>query len=318
MQHVTVMLEYFYPWTNSAGLYLARDQGWYRDHGLDVEFRTYDPGRGDSLRYLARGEVTFALFPTSRLLVQRERGRAVRGIAAVNHRGLEAIQTVRRTGIQRPRDLAGRRVSLNPTPRGLAMVEHIVAADGGDPSDIIVVDSGVRELTPEDISAGVADATFGSYWAWEILMASAVPADERIAWPVDQIGAPRYHSYLLGATEQTLSGRPELVRAFLSATDRGYLSAARDPLAALDIYERTIPYFARDLLRRSLLAIASTWLYRGAWGEQREELLRPYAEWLAEKNVLRDPGAWRQAVTNEFLPRRSLVPAAPPQYERAT
>ena len=34
---VRVMLEYFHPWPNSAGLYLAREKGWYSDAGLDVE-----------------------------------------------------------------------------------------------------------------------------------------------------------------------------------------------------------------------------------------------------------------------------------------
>jgi putative hydroxymethylpyrimidine transport system substrate-binding protein len=41
--HIKVMLEYFYPWTNSAGIYLARRRGWYDEVGLDVECRTYDP-----------------------------------------------------------------------------------------------------------------------------------------------------------------------------------------------------------------------------------------------------------------------------------
>lgn len=190
MSHVRVMLDYFHPWPNSAGLYVAREQGWYREAGLDVELTVQDPGRGDTLEYLARGEVDFGLFPPNRLLARRAGpGRPLLAVAAVNHRALEAIQTARPTGITRPRDLAGRRLAYNPTPRGRAMVRHLVAADGGDPDTVITIDAGYRELTVDDIAAGEADATFGSYWSWDALRGD-LPEEQRLTWPVDEIGAP--------------------------------------------------------------------------------------------------------------------------------
>ncbi|MFM0736463.1 ABC transporter substrate-binding protein [Paraburkholderia xenovorans] len=302
MTRISVMLEYFHPWTNSAGFYLARDEGWYAELGLDVEIVVPDPHRGDALAHLARHDVDFGVFPANRLFVQRELGNPLVGIAAINHRGLETIQTIASTGIERPRDLAGRRLALNPTPRGIAMARHLVAADGGDPQQIIFVDSGVRELQPDSFESGEADASFGSYWAWDTLIDTHVPDAERRIWPVDEIGAPAYHSYLLGAHEETLATRGEVVRHFLRATERGYLAAAADPLRALPVLERTIPYFRRALLTRSLPLIASTWTHEGEWGRQRDALLGPYAEWLASHAILRDPAQSRHAWTNAFLP----------------
>ncbi|BBH23279.1 myristoyl transferase [Paenibacillus baekrokdamisoli] len=301
MKHLKVMLEYFYPWTNSAGFYYAREKGWYKEVGLDVEFTLYDPERGDTLAYLARGEADFGIFPSNRLLVQREKQPVVVGVAAINHRGMETVQTVRATGITRPADLSGKRVAMNPTPRGLAMIRQLVSVDGGDPDTIIVVDSGSRELTPDAIAAGEADATFGSYWAWEILMDTEVPEEERIVWPVDEIGAPPYHSYLLGTQEEATRRDPEAVRAFLAATEKGYRALAVDPLLAVPIYERIIPYFPTSLVERSLPLIASTWLHDGAWGVQRTELLEPYAEWLANHGIVHDRNGWKTAYTNSFL-----------------
>ncbi|WP_321789265.1 ABC transporter substrate-binding protein [Paraburkholderia sp. J94] len=302
MTRMTLMLEYFHPWTNAAGFYVARDEGWFAEAGLDLEIVVPDPARGDALAHLARHDVDFGVFPSNRLFVQREAGHPLVGIAAINHRALETIQTVASTGIERPRDLAGRRLALNPTPRGLAMVRHLVTHDGGDPDAITIVDSGVRELPPESFLDGEADASFGSYWAWDTLFASRVPDDERRIWPVDEIGAPAYHSYLLGAHEDTLETRGELVRGFLAAARRGYLAVAQEPERALPSLERVIPYFPRALLKRSLPLIAPTWTHDGAWGVQRDALVHPYAQWLGKHGVLRDASQSAHAFTNAFLP----------------
>lgn len=103
MPHIRVMLDYFHPWPNSAGLYVARARRWYEEAGLDVELVVQDPGRGDTLEYLARGEVDFGIFPPNRLLARRaEHGQPLIAVSAINHRGLEAIQTTTSTGITRP------------------------------------------------------------------------------------------------------------------------------------------------------------------------------------------------------------------------
>lgn len=309
MTHVRVQLEYFHPWPNAAGVQLAAAAGWYREAGLDVEVTLFDPLRGDSLASLSRRETEFAIFPSNRLLVRRERGEPLVGVAAINHRAMETIQTTTRTGITRPAELEGRTIAFNPTPRGLAMVRHLIAADGGDPDAVTFVDSGTRELGFDEIEAGEVDASFGGYWAWDLLF-DALPAERRVFWPVDEIGAPPYHSYLLGTHERLAEQEPELVRAFVAATARGYREAAADRARALAVFERTIPYFPRSVLARSLELVASSWFHDGAWGEQRRELLEPYAAWLAEHGVLGSADVWQAATTGEFLPEAAARAAA--------
>jgi NitT/TauT family transport system substrate-binding protein len=306
MTRISLMLEYFHPWPNSAGFYLARERGWYVAAGLELDIRLFDPGRGDTLAHLLRNEVQFGVFPSNRLLVRRERDERLIGIAAVNHDGLETIQTVRQTGIRRPRDLAGRRIAMGPTPRGVAMVRHLVAHDGGDPDAVIIVDNRGREFSVDDIAGGEFDATFGGYWAWDALFGTLAEA-ERITWRVDDIGAPPYHSYLLGTHESLVQREPELVRRFLDATARGFLSAAAEPDEALAAIERVIPYFPRALLQRSIGLIAPSWTHQGRWGEQRAALLAPYAEWLHRHGILRSAEGWTDAVTNALLPASSLA-----------
>ena len=297
MTHVRVMLEYFHPWTNAAGFYVASANGWYRDAGLDVQVTLFDPLRGDTLDHLARGETEFGVFPTNRLLVHREQGEELVAVAAVNQRGMETIQALAGQGIERPRDLAGRRVALRPTPRGLAMVRHLVSADGGDPDAVDVVDSGFREISVDDIAAGrvAVDATFGGYWAWDALF-THLPAERRIMWPVDEIGAPAYHSYLLGTQADRVRDDSELIRAFLAATARGFAAAAAEPDVTLRVLNQVVPYFPAGLLARSLALIGPTWFHGGQWGTIRSELMSGYAAWLGQCGILAQPESWPSAV----------------------
>ncbi|WP_416424616.1 ABC transporter substrate-binding protein [Pseudomonas sp. App30] len=302
MLPLRIMLEYFHPWPNSAGFYLARERGWYADAGLDVELCVPDPERGDSLQHLLDGAVQLSVFPSNRLLVRRDQGQPLKGVAAINHDGLEAFQTLREFAIQRPRDLMGKRLAMNPTPRGLAMVRDLVRQDGGDPDAVIIVDAGARELRPEELAAGVADASFGGYWAWEALMDSPVAAERRVVHRVSRWGAPAYHSYLLGAREDWIDANPQVLRAFLAATARGFESVAAEPQRARHAYERVIPYFPGALIEQSLAHIAPTWLHEGRFGQQRQALLEPYANWLHQHGILQRPDAWANATTNAYLP----------------
>jgi NitT/TauT family transport system substrate-binding protein len=301
-----LLLGYFHPWPNDAGFLVASERGWYAEAGLDVSITGFDALRGDALAHLARGEADLAVFPSNRLLVRRDLGEPLVGIAANTHRGMETIQTTRATGITRPRELAGRRLALNPTPRGRAMVRHLVAADGGDPDALHLVDSGMRELTVDDIVPGEIDATFGNYWAWDCLV-GRLPEDERVTWPVDEIGAPRYHSYLLGTREDVVAAEPEALRTFLAVTERGFRAATEEPELALAAFERSIPYFEPERLARSLELVAPSWWHDGTWGVQRDDVQREYAAWLHAAGILSTPDAWVGATTNALLSERAVA-----------
>ncbi|MBJ7339269.1 ABC transporter substrate-binding protein [Mycolicibacterium sp.] len=291
---LTLALEYFHPWPNSAGFYVARHRGWYAEVGIELQIRTVDPGIGDGLEHLRRRLVDLAVFPTNRLLVRVDAGQRLVALKAVNQRGLETIRTLQSSGIRTLADLAGRRLALNPTPRGLAMVRELVRRAGGRPDEVILLDVGARELTSEDLAAGVADATFGSYWAWDILLSEHPDRPERV-WRVDDELPFGYHSYLLGARAEFAAGHRDLLDAFHAATERGFRYAAEHPAEAVEVLRDVTPYFTDDVLTRSLAAISGTWFHDGRWGVIRRELIEPYAHWLYDNHILTSSHRWQDA-----------------------
>ena len=296
---VSLALEYFHPWPNSAGFYVARERGWFEELGIDLEIRTVDFHRGDALSYLARGEVQLGIFPTNRLLVRREAGEDLVALAAINQRGLETVRTRVDSGITRLRELEGRRIAYNPTPRGIAVIRTLIERDGGNPDNYITVDAGVRELDPANGFDGLADATFGSYWAWDNLH-TTLPPEQELVWKVDEELGVGYHSYLLGMRAGALE--PSLASDILEVAARGYAAAAEDQELAAHAFERVTPYFSPAIIRASISAIAPTWFHDGQWGVIRDELIGPYAHWLAEHGILQNPDAWQDALATTNAP----------------
>lgn len=287
MTTARLMLGYYHPWPNDAGFTLARHLGRYAGAGVDLHIAVVDPGRGDTLAHLARDEADLGVVPSNRLLAARARGQRVTAVAAVNQVGLETLHSLRSLGVTRPRDLEGRRVALNPTPRGLAMVRHLVRTDGGDPDRVAIVDSGPRELQSADLLAGTAEAYFGAYWAWDELF-DAHPAADRLSWPVKDHGAPDFHSYLLVAREEWTDRHPDALDAVLTASEAGFRAAAADPVAAAAHFQHVTPYFPPAVLERSVRRVAPTWFHDDRWGTLRDALLTPYAHWLLEHGALPD------------------------------
>ena len=131
---------------------------------------------------------------------------------------------MRGKGIDSLTDLAGKKIALAPTARGVAMVRHLLQANGIAPDNWTVIDSGFREVLAKEIrDSNEIDATFGTYWAWDVILDESLPDSERIIWPIDTIGAPLYLSYLLGALGKHVRQNPQLVTDFVAATKQGYL-----------------------------------------------------------------------------------------------
>ena len=94
-----------------AGYYVAQEKGFYREHGIEVTILPGGPGV-DPAEYLMRGEVEFASLWLSSALVRSGRGEPLVLVAQLVNESNLVLATRRQGGINEPRDLAGRKISL--------------------------------------------------------------------------------------------------------------------------------------------------------------------------------------------------------------
>src|SRR3954451_24277003 len=203
----TLVLD-FTPNAVHSGIYAAREQGYYRDAGVDLTIR--EPGESsDAPKLLEAGRADFAILDIHDLGIARERGLDVVGVMPIVQRPLAAVIARGDGAVRRPRDLEGHTVGVTGLPSDDAVVESEVRADGGDPSAVKPVTIGFNAVS--SLAAGKVDAATG-FWNAEgvALREQGVPI--RI-FKVNEYGAPPYPELVLTASRRTIEDDPDLVDA---------------------------------------------------------------------------------------------------------
>jgi putative hydroxymethylpyrimidine transport system substrate-binding protein len=272
----------FVPNAVHSGIYAARERGFYRRGGVDLEVR--QPGEStDAPKLLAAGRAEFAILDIHDLGIARERGLDLVGLLPIVHRPLAAVLARRDGPVRRPRDLEGHTVGVTGLPSDEAVVESEVAADGGDPAAVEKVTIGFNAVS--SLAAGKVDAATG-FWNAEgvALRRRGIPIR---AFKVDDYGAPPYPELILSTSRRTLEEDPDLADAVLEATGRGYAFLQRRPGKALNALLAADPALDRAEQRAQLDVLLPD--LRPAPFDP--EVLREWAAWDVEHGLLERPPA---------------------------
>ena len=154
----------------------------------------------------------------------RAKGEPLKIVMAMEQRPLAAVIALKKSGIERPRDLGGRLVGTTGVLSDDAGVKWMVKHDGGDPASVRLINIGFN--TAQEIIAGNVDAAFG-FWSQEgVQVAAHHPAT---VMRLNDYGAPPYPELIVFAREDFLAREPGTVRGFLRAVVRGYDDAISKP-----------------------------------------------------------------------------------------
>ena len=133
--------------------YLAKDLGYFKEEGLDVEIISFEGGVG-SLRVLLAGQVDLALTSGDPPIIARAKGAAIRLIYSSSPR-LEAVLTVQ-GDIKELKDLKGRKIGIQE-PNGFADIfsRRALVKAGLKPADAQFISTSTAGRVPALVTGQV-------------------------------------------------------------------------------------------------------------------------------------------------------------------
>ena len=216
----------FAPNAIHAGIYLATQRGYDEAEGVHLDVSA--PGQStDGIKAVLSGQEDLALVDIHDLAIAQAKGKAIVGVMALVQTPLAAI--LARPDVTRPRDLEGRKAGVTGLPSDDAVLDSIVAGDGGDASKVRKVTIGYNAVSAL-LTGKVSGAT--AFWNAEgVALQQKRPGFKE--FKVQDYGAPSYPELVLVTSRETLETNAPVVRATIRALRRGYEGAINDPESAV-------------------------------------------------------------------------------------
>jgi ABC-type nitrate/sulfonate/bicarbonate transport system substrate-binding protein len=296
---VTLMLDWV-PNTNHTGLFVAEQQGYFTDEGLQVQI--VQPGEVYAEQAVAGGAADFGVSFQEQVTLARADGVPLVSIAAILQHNSSAFAARAGLGGDTPAGWEGLRYGSFGSPFERPTVAGLMACSGGDVDQVEWIETGFTDplalLQQERIDLAWI------FYGWQGVQAEQLGIDLDLSMMEDYFDCiPDYYTPILIAGEATLAERPSLVGAFLRAVSRGYTFAAERPDEAAEILMAAAPELDREVVLASQRWISPRYLadaYR--WGEQSAERWQAYADWMASQGILGEDLETGAGFTNEYLP----------------
>jgi ABC-type nitrate/sulfonate/bicarbonate transport system substrate-binding protein len=294
---VVLMLDWV-PNTNHTGIYVALDQGWYQEQGIELEI--IQPAESGVEQVVGAGQAQFGISFAEWLTAARAQGVPIVSLAAIIQHNTSGFASPAEKGLTRPNDLEGQRYGGSGLEIERAMLQALMACDGADVNKVEFVDVGFADffvVTQEEV-----DFTW-IYYAWTGIEAEVRGMPINVIWLEDYLECvPDYYTPIIITNENLIAENPDLVRRFMAATARGYQYAIDNPEEAAEILNR---YAEADeeLVRRSQVWLSPRYADDAPrWGEQQLAVWQRFIEWMYANELIPEPIAPEAVFTNEFLP----------------
>jgi ABC-type nitrate/sulfonate/bicarbonate transport system substrate-binding protein len=286
------------PNTNHTGLYVAKDQGYFEQEGLNVEI--IQPGEGGSEAMVAAGKAEFGVSVQESITNARIQAVPIVSIAAIIQHNTSGFASPVGKNIKAPKDFEGKTYGGYGAPVEMAVIQSLMQQEKADVSKLKVVNIGEADY----FTAVKRDIDFAwIYYAW-----TGVDAELR-GEPLNMIYLTKYSDKLdyytpvLATSEKMIKEKPEIVKAFTAAAAKGYQFAIDKPEEAANMLLKAVP----DLDKKLVIA-SQKWLspkYKDdapRWGEQKKAVWENYATWMLDHKLLEKKLDVDAAFTNDFLP----------------
>jgi NitT/TauT family transport system substrate-binding protein len=218
---LTVQLDWI-PNVQFAGVLVAREKGWYHEAGLDVSVRPIDlQAMSTSVGPVLKGPNVIGIADGLVLLNARADHKPVKAFATMLQASPLCILALRQGPIHTFRDLAGRRIGLHSYDH--VQLKLMLAFNHMSENDVRAIDIGddLTSLIEGKIDAQVA-------YSIDEKVAIELKGYPTLVLPGYENGFVTY-SQVYYATDDFVRAHPDVLVAFLAATNRGWKEAFAHP-----------------------------------------------------------------------------------------
>ena len=314
LKKVTFMLSWA-PDTNHIGVYVAKNKGYFKQVGLDVDIVAV--AQAGAEQAVNNGMADFALSNLTNAGMYTTKGAKIKQVMQVQQKP-SAIwcSLASNKDIKSPKDFDGKTFATFGSNESDAVIRRMIQTDGGKGTFDKVT---VGTSTFQTLSSKKAD--FGGFYAtWEGVQADMygpklncfTEPDYGVPGNADTIGVI--------TNDKTISSNPDLVRKFVQATKKGYEYAYSHPddAAAILVKEAPDANLKLAFVKKSMKTIVNgqywgdpTKIKDGSFvfGTNDTKGAQQYFDFLAEENAYTDahgktvhtaPAA-KDIATDEFL-----------------
>jgi ABC-type nitrate/sulfonate/bicarbonate transport system substrate-binding protein len=275
------------PNTNHTGLFVAQQEGWFREAGLDVQFLPYNNTSPDTL--VSSGAAEFGVSFQDSFTFSKAAGAEITSVMAVlQHWATQIAVRADRADITSPRDLDGKTYGGFGAAYEEPKMRAVIQDAGGTGTFRTVV---LGTAAYEALYAGEVDFT-EPFIAWEGIEAE-LRGQPLKTFSYTDYGFPDAYNVLLIGNSPWLSAHPDLAAKFVQAAQRGYQLAADDPDRAAQLLMDANPgaFTEPELVTRSQHMLAERFLRdeNGRVGTQTPEKWAGYSGWVFDSGALTGP-----------------------------
>lgn len=280
-----------------APFYVAVEQGYFAEAGIEIEFDYSFETKGVEL--VAAGELPFAVVSGEQVLLARAQGLPVTYVAAWYQEYPVSLIAKSELGVIVPQDLKGKKIGL-PGLFGANYIglRALLAAGELTEKDVTLDSIGFNQV--ELMAAGQHDIIVG-YAANEPvqLRAQGIAVTELRVADYAQLAANG-----LLASEKVIAENPALVRAFVGAFVKGLEVTIANPDKAFEMSASHIPNFAEldAEVQKQVLEISIEQWRAERLGYSDPQAWENMQDVLLDMGLIAEPQDLSKAFTNEFIP----------------
>ena len=300
-EKITFVLDWT-PNTNHTGLYVAQNQGYFEEEGLEVEIVQPPEDGADAL--VASGKAQFGVSFQDSMApgVAGENALPTTAVAALVQHNTSGIISRKGEGMDTPKGMEGKKYATWDAPVEKAMVKNVVEQDGGDFSKVEMIPSTVTD----EVSA-LKSKSVDSIWvfyAWAGVATEVAGLETDYFAFKDMNPVFDYYTPVVIANNSFLEEKPETAKAFLKALKKGYEFAIEKPEEAAKILCEASPELDEKLVLASQEYLKDEYKAEvEQWGYIDPARWNAFYQWLNDNDLAETEIPENAGFSNDYLPQ---------------